>query len=74
MAMGIVRKVDLNAMNGEELSYLSELIKDLAKPTNVFAIRILEYLTPEARHRLICNLINQSADGTVFFITTHEQR
>lgn len=53
--------IDLNHFNPADLS------QDLQATTNIFAIRILEYLDNQARSELIFTLMNLAIPGSTFF-------
>jgi len=60
--------IDLNSITGSQLSYKAELNTDLTEPTNIFAIRILQYLDPSALTLLIFDLMNLAPNHSTFFI------
>ncbi|MBA4697520.1 MAG: hypothetical protein H2069_09070 [Legionella sp.] len=72
-----VRKIDLNHFKNEKLTYEENLQENLKDQTNNFAIRILNYLQPEALRLLMLSLMNFIAKGSKFRIvegvTAHNQ-
>lgn len=68
----LFRLLDLNSIDesGAEsaLAYAAQLQKDLRQPTNIFVIRILEYLTPEASKLLVFALMDYAQPGTRFIL------
>ena len=66
------RLIDLNSTDlicsQLRLTYQDQLQADLIKPTNILAIRVMQYLSPSALQLLIFNLINLSSPSTTFFI------
>lgn len=67
----IAREVDLNSIDQQSssLSYQDQLSLDLMKPCNLVAIRMLEYLEPDAKMLFIHLLIEKSQPGSVFFLS-----
>lgn len=65
------RHINLNHTKNKELAYQNDLNIDLNSETNIFAIRILEYLKPEALILLIFNMINLAKPGSTYFIMGH---
>ncbi len=63
------REVDLNELNASgALTYGDLLTRDIAYPSNIIMVRILEYLNPSAHDCLLFLLIDNAAPGTVFII------
>ncbi|MBA4697714.1 MAG: hypothetical protein H2069_10100 [Legionella sp.] len=63
-----VRKIDLNHFTNDKLLYEKNLQEDLKDKTNIFAIRILHYLQPEALRLLMLSLMNLTAKDTTIII------
>lgn len=63
------REIDLDSLKNDELLYINELKEDLKEPSNIIAIRILEYLDTNALSLLLFNMINFSKAGSTFFLT-----
>lgn len=67
-----VKLIDLSDINESgNLSYLDVLTADLATPADILAIRIFEYLEPQAVILLIFTLINNAKPGSIFYLETY---
>lgn len=64
------RQIDLNSVDkiNKQLNYLPELQIDLAKPTNIFAFRILEYLDKSTADLLVLTMMDLAKPGSVLMI------
>jgi hypothetical protein len=63
-----VRSFDLSKLNNKKLSYRESLKEDLACPSDIFLVHILEYLPPEVAICLIYSLMKHAKPGSTFFI------
>ncbi len=69
----IARNVDLNKQANKKLAYRDTLKKDLATPSHVMLVHILEYLSPEAATYLIYTLMKAAKPGSTFYIQAYTE-
>ena len=69
LAAGIVaREIDLNeTVSTGQLAYQDVLTADLSVPTDIIAIRVFEYLEPDALVLLIFSLLNTAKKDSIFY-------
>lgn len=64
------RQVDINNTDDQSnLSCQNQVGLDLMQPCNLLVIRLLEYLTPDAKILFLHLLIEKSQPGSVFFLS-----
>lgn len=64
------RLIDLCSINNGQLAYQDMIELDLSVATNIIAIRVLEYLNPQAVILLIFSLMNAAKPGSTLYFET----